>query len=138
VSKPTVPEIGTQQPIDAMIRSGLQQHGLQPAPPADKATLLRRLSLDLIGLPPTPEELQRFLSDTGADAYEKQVDRLLASPRYGERMAVMWLDAVRYADSVGYHGDQNARIFPFRDYVIESFNANKPFDQLVEIKNGII
>lgn len=129
VSKPTVPEIGTQQPIDAMIRSGLQQHGLQPAPPADKATLLRRLSLDLIGLPPTPEELQTFLSDKGANAYEKQVDRLLASPRYGERMAVMWLDAVRYADSVGYHGDQNARIFPFRDYVIDSFNANKPFDQ---------
>ena len=129
IAKPAVPEADTKNPIDAFVRANLAKHGLKPSPPADKATLLRRLSLDLTGLPPTPGELQAFLSDESADAYEKQVDRLLASPRYGERMAVTWLDAVRYADSVGYHGDQNARIFPFRDYVIDSFNANKPFDQ---------
>ena len=129
IAKPAVPQADTKNPIDAFVRANLTKHGLKPSPPADKATLLRRLSLDLTGLPPTPEELQAFLSDESADAYEKQVDRLLASLRYGERMAVTWLDAVRYADSVGYHGDQNARIFPFRDYVIDSFNANKRFDQ---------
>jgi hypothetical protein len=129
IAKSAIPEADTKNPIDTFVRDNLKTHGLKPSPTADKATLLRRLSLDLIGLPPTPEELQAFLSDESADAYVKQVDRLLASPRYGERMAVTWLDAVRYADSVGYHGDQNARIFPFRDYVIDSFNANKPFDQ---------
>ena len=129
IVKPAVPDTDAKNPIDALVRSNLKEHGLKPAPRADKATLLRRLSLDLIGLPPTPDELQAFLSDASADAYEKQVERLLASPRYGERMAVSWLDAVRYADTVGYHGDQNARIFPFRDYVINAFNANKPFDQ---------
>lgn len=129
IAKPDVPQADAKHPIDSFIRANLEKHGLAPSPPADKATLLRRLSLDLIGLPPTPEELLAYLTDESADAYEKQVDRLLASPRYGERMAVTWLDAVRYADSVGYHGDQNARIFPFRDYVIDSFNANKPFDQ---------
>ncbi len=129
IAKPAIPESDTKNPIDAFVRANLVKHGLKPSPPADKATLLRRLSLDLTGLPPTPVELQAYLSDESTDAYVKQVDRLLASPRYGERMAVTWLDAVRYADSVGYHGDQNARIFPFRDYVIDSFNANKPFDQ---------
>jgi hypothetical protein len=129
IIKPAVPFADAKHPIDAFIRATLEKHGLKPSPPADKATLLRRLSLDLTGLPPTPEELGAFLQDESADAYKKQVERLLASPSYGERMAVTWLDAVRYADSVGYHGDQNARIFPFRDYVIDSFNANKPFDQ---------
>ena len=129
IAKSAIPESDTKNPIDAFVRDNLKTYGLKPSPPADKATLLRRLSLDLTGLPPTPEELQAFLSDESADAYAKQVDRLLASPRYGERMAVTWLDAIRYADSVGYHGDQNARIFPFRDYVIDSFNSNKPFDQ---------
>ena len=129
IAKPAIPESDTKNPIDTFVRDNLKTHGLKPSPTAYKATLLRRLSLDLIGLPPTPEELQAFLSDESADAYAKQVDSLLASPRYGERMAVTWLDAIRYADSVGYHGDQNARIFPFRDYVIDSFNSNKPFDQ---------
>ncbi|MES2982872.1 MAG: PSD1 and planctomycete cytochrome C domain-containing protein [Verrucomicrobiota bacterium] len=129
ITKPNVPQTDTKNPIDAFVRSNLAKHGLKPSPPAEKAILLRRLSLDLIGLPPTPEEIQSFLSDESPNAYEKQVDRLLASPHYGERMAVTWLDAVRYADTVGYHGDQNARIFPFRDYVIDSFNSNKPFDQ---------
>lgn len=129
IQKPATPATSAKNPIDSFIRKNLEIHGLNPSPPADKATLLRRLSLDLIGLPPTPDELQAFLSDDSADAYEKQVDRLLASPHYGERMAVTWLDAVRYADTVGYHGDQNARIFPYRDYVIDSFNDNKPFDE---------
>jgi hypothetical protein len=127
IVKPEAPAAGN--PIDAFVRKNLEAHGLSPSPRADKATLLRRVSLDLIGLPPTPEELQAFLSDESPDAYGKQVDRLLASPHYGERMAVPWLDAVRYADTVGYHGDQNARVFPYRDYVIDAFNSNKPFDQ---------
>ncbi|MFK7851636.1 MAG: PSD1 and planctomycete cytochrome C domain-containing protein [Akkermansiaceae bacterium] len=126
--KVEVPKSGDANPIDAFVRVNLEDHGLEPAPAANKSTLLRRLSLDLIGLPPTPEELVSFISDESPDAYEKQVERLLASPHYGERMAVPWLDAVRYADTVGYHGDQNARIFPYRDYVIDAFNSNKPFD----------
>jgi hypothetical protein len=109
--------------------SQLREQKIEPSPIADKATLLRRLSLDLIGLPPTPEELDTFLADDRPGAYAAHVERLLASPHYGERMAVPWLDAVRFADTVGYHGDQNARVFPYRDYVIRSFNDNKPFDQ---------
>ena len=102
---------------------------MQPSPEADRRTLIRRLSLDLIGLPPTPEEVEAFVTDQSPDAYEKLVDRLLASPHYGERMAVPWLDVVRFADTVGFHGDQNQNIFPYRDYVIDAFNRNKPFDQ---------
>lgn len=116
-------------PIDHFIFSKLSSANREPSPLADKTTLLRRLSLDLIGLPPSPQELTAFLKDDSTDAYEKQVKRLLDSPHYGERMAVPWLDAVRFADTVGYHGDQNIRIHPYRDYVIESINANKPFDQ---------
>ncbi|MEY5019771.1 MAG: hypothetical protein RLZ22_859, partial [Verrucomicrobiota bacterium] len=116
-------------PIDAFVLSALESEKIDPSPLADKATLLRRLSLDLIGLPPTPSELDAFLADSSPDAYAKQVERLLASPHYGERMAVPWLDVVRFADTVGYHGDQNARVFPYRDYVIKSFNDNKRFDQ---------
>jgi hypothetical protein len=118
-----------RHPIDAFIRTRLQKEGLQPAPEADRRTLLRRLSLDLVGLPPSIAELDAFLRDTSRRAYEKQVERLLASPHFGERLAVPWLDAVRFTDTVGYHGDQNQRIFPYRDYVINAFNANKPFDQ---------
>ncbi len=116
-------------PIDAFILSALEAEKLLPSPPADRATLLRRLSLDLIGLPPSIQELDAFLNDQSKDAYQKQVERLLASPHYGERMAVPWLDIVRFSDTVGYHGDQNVRIFPYRDYVIKAFNDNKPFDQ---------
>ncbi|MBL9137703.1 MAG: PSD1 domain-containing protein [Verrucomicrobiales bacterium] len=118
-----------RNPIDAFVRARLQKEGLVPTPEADRRTLLRRLSLDLTGLPPTVAELEAFLRDTSRRAYEKQVERLLASPHFGERLAVPWLDAVRYADTVGYHGDQNQRIFPYRDYVIDAFNANKAFDQ---------
>src|SRR3954464_2506979 len=118
-------------PIDAFILKELEAKKLAPSPEADRRTLIRRLSLDLIGLPPTPEEVASFIEDDDADhrAYERQVDRLLHSPHYGERMASAWLDLVRFTDTVGYHGDQNQRIFPYRDYVINAFNDNKPFDQ---------
>jgi hypothetical protein len=118
-----------RDPIDAFILSVLEARHIAPSPEADKRELLRRVSLDLTGLPPSPAELEAFLQDNSADAYERQVDRLLASPHYGERMAVPWLDDVRFADTVGYHGDQIQRDFPYRDYVIDSFNSNKPFDQ---------
>jgi hypothetical protein len=85
--------------------------------------------VDLVGLPPTPQEVDAFVSDEGPDAYERLVDRLLASPHYGERMAQAWLDLVRYADTIGYHSDNPQSVWPYRDYVIKSFNDNKPFDQ---------
>ena len=107
----------------------MDSEGLEPSPEADRPTLIRRLSLDLIGLPPTPEEVEAFVRDARPDAYETLVDRLLASPRYGERMAIFWLDLVRFADTQGYHSDNHVDIWPFRDYVIRSFNANKPFDR---------
>jgi hypothetical protein len=128
IIKPAPPK-SADNPIDHFILSRLANEGIEPAPIADKATLLRRLSLDLTGLPPSIDETNAFLADASADAYQKQVDRLLASPHYGERMAVSWLDVARFADTVGYHGDQNARIFPYRDYVIRSFNNNKRFDE---------
>src|SRR5438552_3913278 len=118
-----------RNPIDAFVLHTLETKNVQPSAEADKRTLLRSLSLDLIGLPPTPEEVRAFLADTAANAYERQVDRLLGSPQFGERMAVPWLDVVRFADTVGYHGDQNQNIFPYRDYVIDAFNRNKPFDE---------
>lgn len=115
--------------IDRFVRETLARRGLAAAPPAERIVLLRRLYLDLLGLPPTPEEAAAFLADDSPQAWERLVDRLLASPHFGERLAIWWLDLVRYADTVGYHGDQQVSISPFRDYVIASFNANKPFDQ---------
>lgn len=103
--------------------------GITPAPEADRITLIRRLSLDLLGLPPTPEEVDAFCADTRPDAYERLVERLLASPHYGERMAVAWLDLVRFADTVGYHSDVERSIALYRDYVINAFNENLPFDR---------
>ncbi len=117
-----------KNPIDAFIGAKLAEKKIAPSPEATKERLLRRVSLDLTGLPPTPEEMAAFLADRSPAAYEKQVDRLLNSVRFGERMAVWWLDVARFADTVGYHGDQNQRIFPYRDYVIKAFNDNKPFD----------
>ena len=115
--------------IDGSIADELKKHNLKPSPAADRITLIRRVSFDLIGLPPTPEEVAAFVNDSPPDAYEKLVDRLLKSPHFGERQAMWWLDLVRYADTVGYHGDQNMSVSPFRQYVIDSFNANKRFDQ---------
>lgn len=115
--------------IDAFVRARLASAGLVAAPAADKRTLHRRLSLDLTGLPPRPEDVERFVNDTHPDAYERLVDDLLKSPRFGERMAVYWLDLVRFADTIGYHSDNVRDITPYRDYVIQAFNENKPFDQ---------
>jgi hypothetical protein len=127
--RPAVP--AGSNPIDYFVQARLKREGLQLAPEADRATLLRRVSFDLTGLPPTPEELDAFLHDTSADAYEKQVDRLLASPRYGERMAIRWLDAARYADTNGYQTDGERYMWRWRDWVIDAFNSNKPYDQFV-------
>ncbi|MFO0969119.1 MAG: PSD1 and planctomycete cytochrome C domain-containing protein [Gemmataceae bacterium] len=116
-------------PIDAFILARLEAEGLKPAAPADRYTLIRRLSLDLIGLPPTPEEVDAFVSDKAPDAYEKLVDRLLASPRYGERWARRWLDLARYADTNGYEKDRPRIIWPYRDWVIKALNDDMPFDR---------
>ena len=117
--------------IDRYIDERLAEEGIQPQPSADRVTLIRRLSFDLTGIPPTLEEVDAFLQDTSDKAYERVVDRLLNSGRYGERMAIYWLDLVRYADTVGYHGDQNVSQSPYRDYVISAFNDNMPYDQFV-------
>ncbi|MEO6245874.1 MAG: PSD1 and planctomycete cytochrome C domain-containing protein [Opitutaceae bacterium] len=131
LAKPALPAATRAEanPIDAFIREKLTAKKIAPSPEADKFRLLRRVSLDLTGLPPTPKETAVFLADRSRDAYEKKVERLLASPRHGERMAVWWLDLARFTDTVGFHGDQNQRIFPYRDYVINAFNTNKRFDQ---------
>jgi len=133
IERPEVPTTRhaelVRTPVDAFIFSRLEAAGLEPLEAADRASLLRRLTLDLTGLPPTPDELAEFLADPAPGATGRVIDRLLGSPHYGERMAVPWLDAVRYADTVGYHGDQNARIFPYRDYVIRAFNDNLAFDR---------
>jgi Protein of unknown function (DUF1553)/Protein of unknown function (DUF1549)/Planctomycete cytochrome C len=118
-----------QGAIDRFIRARLVAERLAPSPSADRPTLIRRLSFDLTGLPPTPQEVDAFATDTSPLAYERLVDRLLASPRFGERMAIFWLDLVRYADTTGYHGDNHVDLYLFRDYVIRSFNENLPFDR---------
>ncbi|MFN0056340.1 MAG: PSD1 and planctomycete cytochrome C domain-containing protein [Planctomycetales bacterium] len=133
-SPPSIPpddgsRISPSHPIDAFILKSLAAQGLSPAAEADKAILIRRVFLDLLGLPPTSAEVELFLEDDATDAYERLVDRLLASPAFGERLAIVWLDLVRFADSVGYFADQTVRMSPYRDYVIRSLNANKPFDR---------
>lgn len=115
--------------IDRFILARIEAEGLAPSPEADKTTLLRRVSFDLTGLPPTVAELDAFLADDSPEAYEKAVDRLLASPHYGERMAMDWLDGARYADTNGYQNDFQRYMWPWRDWVIEAYNANMPFDQ---------
>jgi len=121
-----------RQPLDRFILDRLEKEGLEPSPEADKAALLRRVSLDLTGLPPTPEELATYLADSSPSAYEKQVDRLLASLHYGERWAALWLDLARYADSKGYEADRGRPgVWPYRDWVIDAFNRNLPYDKFV-------
>jgi hypothetical protein len=131
--RPPVPEVKQsnwpRNAVDRFILAGVESHGLGPAVEADRTTLVRRLYFDLTGLPPTPVEIDAFRLDSRPDAYEQLVDRLLASPAFGERMATWWFDLVRFATTVGYHGDQEHRITPYRDYVIKSFNDNLPFDQ---------
>lgn len=130
--KPPVPPNPTgtaHNPIDHFLHQRLQQAGLTPSPEAERTTLIRRVTLDLIGLLPTPAEVEAFEQDTAPDAYEKLVDRLLASPHYGERQARHWLDLARYADSNGYTIDGARSIWPYRDWVIQAYNADMPFDQ---------
>ena len=120
-----------KNPIDDFVLARLEKEGLTPSPEADRVTLLRRLSLDLIGLPPTPEEVDAFLADKSPNAYEKQVDRLLASPHYGERWGRHWLDAARYADSDGFEKDKPRSVWFYRDWVINALNRDLPYDQFI-------
>ena len=128
--RPAVPSASkanwVRDPIDNFILARLDRDSLAPSPEADRTTLLRRLSLDLTGLPPTIAEVDAFLADKSANAYEKQVDRLLASPHYGERWARMWLDAARYADSNGFEKDAQREVWFYRDWVIRAFNRDLP------------
>ena len=132
--RPTVPKVlsskfKVQSPVDSFVLARLEKDGLPHSPEAPRTTLIRRVTLDLTGLPPTPAEVDAFLADPSPKAYEAVVDRLLASPRYGERMVWEWLDAARYADSNGYQGDQERTMWPWRDWAVRAFNENLPYDQ---------
>jgi len=133
VERPSVPEVRSatwaRTPIDRFILERLEQEGLAPNQEADRVTLARRLALDLTGLPPVPADVDAFVADPSPDAYARYVDTLLASPHYGERMAIEWLDAARYADSSGYQTDSSRQNWPWRDWLIGAYNANLPFDQ---------
>ncbi len=133
--RPPLPEVRNaawvRNPIDRFILARLEREGLKPSPEADRATLIRRLSLDLTGLPPTPAAVDAFVKDTRKDAYEQTVDRLLASPHYGERMAVSWLDLARYADTHGFHIDSQRDMWRWREWVIGAYNTNLSYDQFV-------
>jgi mono/diheme cytochrome c family protein len=132
--RPAIPDVKDKtwpkNPVDNFTLARLEAEGLKPSPEADKATLLRRVSFDLTGLPPTPAEVDSFLADHSPDAYEKRVDELLKSPHYGERMAMQWLDLARYSDTHGYHIDSLREMWPWRDWVINAFNRNMPFSEL--------
>lgn len=136
IRRPNVPEFipgrlaaPVRNPIDAFIKARLSRENPGPAPEADRRTLIRRVSLDLTGLPPTPQEVAAFTSDKSPEAYDKLVERLLSSPRFAEKQAMHWLDAVRYADTSGFHGDNLWPAWPYRDYVLRAFRDNKPFDE---------
>jgi hypothetical protein len=134
-TRPAEPAVNNKEwpkgPIDRFVLARIEGLGLAPNPEAEKTTLIRRVTLDLTGLPPTPGEVDAFLADSSPTAYETLVDRLLQSPRYGEHMARFWLDAARYGDTHGLHLDNYREIWPYRDYVINAFNTNKPFDEFV-------
>lgn len=135
LGRPSIPEIedGVSHPVDAFIRAGLKAHGLRAAPEADRPTLLRRIHFDLIGLPPSPEDHRRFLADPSPEAYEREVDRLLALPRYGERWARHWMDAVHFAETHGHDQDRiREQAWPYRDYLIEAFNADRPYARFIQ------
>ena len=131
--RPTLPAVDdttwSHNGLDYFVQARLEWEGLEPAPPADRITLLRRVTLALTGVPPTPSEVDVFLADRAPDAYEQVVTRLLESPRYGEHMALAWLDAARYADTSGYQADWERFMWPWRDWVVDAYNANMPFDQ---------
>ena len=130
---PPLPDVSDvswcRNPIDRFVLARLDHEKLKPSPEAARETLIRRVALDVTGLPPTPAEVDAFVADASPDAYEKVVDRMLASPRYGERMAQHWLDAARYADTAGYQADWERSMWPWRDWVVRAFNANVPFDR---------
>ncbi len=132
-TRPTLPDVKNKAwprtPIDRFVLAKLESEGLEPTDPASKSTLIRRLALDLTGLPPTVEQVERFLDDDSEDAYERLVDRLLASPNFGERMAIPWLDYARYADSNGFQTDTSRHMWAWRDWVINAYNRNLPFDR---------
>ena len=137
IAKVSVPSAKTKgwakSEIDAFILEKLEAKGLAPNPAADRATLLRRITLDITGVPPTVEEMQNFLADKSPHAWESIVDRLLASPSYGERWGRHWLDVARYADSDGFKADDTRpHVWRYRDYVIQSFNNDKPYDRFVK------
>lgn len=131
--KPSLPQSGSVNPIDAFVRAKLEEKGLEPSAQADKRTLIRRVTLNLAGLPPTPREVEEFLADSSSDAYERLVDRLLASPRYGERWARHWMDVAHYAETHGHDEDKpRPNAWPYRDYLISSLNADKPYARFIE------
>src|SRR3954467_7896210 len=125
--RPPVPAGG--HPVDAFVRARLAKEGLKPSPEADRVTLCRRLYLDLIGLPPTPKEVDEFVADARPDAYERLVEKLLASPHHGERWARHWLDAARYADSDGYEKDKSRQVWMYRDWVVNALNKDMPYNE---------
>ncbi|MGH9845745.1 MAG: DUF1549 domain-containing protein, partial [Blastocatellia bacterium] len=134
--RPAVPDVPGQgkpgNPIDAFVLARLKAGELQPSPPANRLALIRRLSFDLLGLPPSPDEARAFVADKSPDAYQRLVERLLASPHYGERLAQMWLDVVRYADSNSYTKDEfRPNIWRYRDYVVSAFNVDQPYDRFI-------
>ncbi|MFM8706819.1 MAG: DUF1549 domain-containing protein, partial [Planctomycetia bacterium] len=129
VTKPGWQEGWARNDIDRFVLAKLETAGLRPSPEADRATLIRRLHADLVGLPPTPEEVDAFVADPDPAAYDKLVDRLLSSPHYGERMALAWLDAARYADSNGFQQDGDTWQWIWRDWVVKALNADMPFDR---------
>ena len=137
LKRPQVPSINAsdwvRNPIDAFILAKLEAHGLTPAAPASKLTLIRRVYYDLTGLPPSPEAVEAFLNDTTPDAYEKLINKLLKSPRYGEKWGRHWLDLVRYAETNGYESDSDKPfVWRYRDYVIDAFNKDKPYNQFIK------
>ncbi len=126
------PKFAIRTPVDAFVLAGLEKNGLSPAPEADRATLIRRVTFDLLGLPPSPAEIDAFVNDNSPDAYEKLVERLLASPQYGEKWGRHWLDVVRYSESEGFEYDRHlSGAWRYRDYVVNSFNRDKPYDRFV-------
>jgi mono/diheme cytochrome c family protein len=136
LSRPPVPAVKdgrwVRTPIDAFVLAALEKRGLSPSPPAERATLIRRVTFDLHGLPPTPEEVEAFVRDPSPDAYEKLIDRLLDSPHYGERLGRHWLDVVHYGDTHGYDKDKRRdHAWPYRDYVIRAFNTDRPYARFI-------
>jgi hypothetical protein len=121
-----------QNGVDVLVKRRLAEIGLEPSSQADRRTLIRRLNFDLLGLPPTPQEVAAFVNASAPDAYERLVDRLMVNPHYGERMALGWLDVVRFADTIGYHSDEPQNVWPYRDWVIRAFNENKRFDRFTK------